>query len=54
MSFDTILGVASLIFAGADWWVARRRGRRSWWPFWLLLAVGFAVFSIVSPAGQRG
>ena len=52
MSVDTVLGVASLIAAGVDWWISRRTGRRSWWPFWLLLGVGFALFSIFAPFGR--
>ena len=52
VSFDTLLSAGSLIAARVDWWISRRRGRRSWWPFWLCLAVGFALFSIFSPFGK--
>ena len=53
MSWDTVLGAASLIAAGCDWWISRRMGRRSWWPFWLLLALGFALFSVFAQTERR-
>ena len=52
MSWDTVLGAASLIAAGCDWWISRRTGRRSWWPFWLCLGLSFALFSIFAPFGR--
>ena len=52
MSLDTVFGAASVIAAGGDWWISRRTGRRSWCPFWLLLALGFALFSVFAPFGR--
>lgn len=50
VNLDTVLGLASLAMAGVDAWL-KRRGviKRSWWPFWLLLAIGFALFSVWRP-----
>ena len=50
MSLDTVLGAVSLMLAGGDWWLARKGAiRRSWWPFWLLLAAAFAAYSVWAP-----
>lgn len=50
ISLDTVLGLAALAMAAVDAWLLRRGAiRRSWWPFWVLLAAGFAMFSVWRP-----
>ena len=50
VSLDTLFGLASLALAGVDAGLKRRDViKRSWWPLWLLLAIGFALFSVWRP-----